>query len=814
MNRVLRKTWATFLIVCLLLGTLQLSYASASSTKQFADGEYSIPFKILKDNTDESSVMYNYVDTNSGKLIVEDGKTYVSITLKQSKEITGFKTEYNGNLSDALTVSEDTTSNTRTIKFEVEDVTGPLNGWVKIDWPAVNYHHEYDVDLTFDTTNVPAPADPVDPVTPVDPVDPSNPEDPTDQENAINNGLYNLNFAVYKNGTSEVSSLEKYVKKPALLTVQNSVYNVSLTLKDSDLITTFQTEQNGTMKDANVTGFDATNNTRTVSFPIKDLSSQLNVYLEVVAQIPTGTYTGKYTVQFKFDPSALSPAEVEKPAYEASVISVQANEANTLQHGSALSVSVPAGAGGSNNFFMSATQLSNSEVSSLVGANDKLLSPVYELEKSFDGTFAKPVTLKLQYSASSVPSGYKAAVFYYDEVNKVWKHVGGTGVNGTIEASTDHFTKFAVLALADPTSNSGTGTGTDTGNGSSNGTGGSSDSLTNGTYTLNYNILKYGTSEASVMEQYIIKPGTLIVSGSKKYFQMTLKQSKEITGFKVKQGGSLTDATVVKSDSASNTRVVQFEVSDLSQKIDAWVKIDWAEVNYFHEYDVNISFGTPVLQSGSVDTTVSPTTEENKNNTTTESTKEETVPNKGTDNSTATKVNFSDIASHWAKASIEEAVSLGFVSGYNDGTFRPNAQITRAEFTVMLSKALQLDGNYTLNFTDAKNVPAWAKTYVGQAVQAGIISGYKDDTFRPSQNITRAELAVMIQRAAGTTPDANAQPSFKDNSSIPSWAIPSVAYAVNNGLMNGRGNNLFAPNANATRAEAVTLILNLLHSKE
>lgn len=806
MNRVLKKSWFAFLVLCVFFGTLQLGYAGASSAAQFADGEYDIPFKILKDNSDEVSMMYTYVDKDSGKLIVENGKTYVSLTLNQSKEITGFKTELNGNLSDTQTVSEDTAKNTRIIKFEVEDVTKRLNGWVKIEWAAVNYFHDYDVDLTFDTSDVPALTYPVDPV---------DPTEPTDPETAIDNGFYNLNFAVYKNGTNEISSLEKYVQKPALLTVQDSVYNVSLTLKDSDLITVFQTDQNGTMTNAQVTGFDTESNTRTVSFPVEDLSSKINVYLEVVAQIPTGTYTGKYTVQFQFDPSELSPAEVEQPTNVASVISVRANEANTLHHGSALSVSVPAGAGGSNNFYLSATQLSDAEAASLLGANDKLLSPVYELEKSFDGTFAKPVTLKLGYNSSNVASGYKAAVFYFDEVSRVWKHVGGTGANGTIQASTDHFTKFAVLALADSTSTPGTGNGSGNGTGTDTPSNGSSNSLANGTYTLNYNILKYGTSDASVMEQYIIKPGTLIVSDGKKYFQMTLKQSNEITGFKVKQGGSLSDTTVVKTDPATNTRVVQFEVSDLNQTIDAWVKIDWAAVNYFHEYDVSISFGTPVLQSGNTGTTPPPTTEETKDESSLENaTKEETNTSEGNGNTSVNKVNFSDITSHWAKSSIEEAVSLGFVSGYNDGTFRPNSQITRAEFTVMLSNALKLEGDYALTFADAKSIPAWAKTYVGQAVQAGIISGYNDDTFRASQNITRAELAVMIQRATGITPDENARPSFKDNSSIPSWAVSSVATAVNNGLINGRGNNLFAPNDNATRAEAVTLILNLIHSKK
>ncbi|MBB6674566.1 S-layer homology domain-containing protein [Cohnella nanjingensis] len=88
------------------------------------------------------------------------------------------------------------------------------------------------------------------------------------------------------------------------------------------------------------------------------------------------------------------------------------------------------------------------------------------------------------------------------------------------------------------------------------------------------------------------------------------------------------------------------------------------------------------------------------------------------------------------------------VTGYPDGTFKPNDRVSRAEFAVMLMYMLkpQTEGT-ALTLTDTSKIGAWAKKAVAQAVQAGIISGYPDGSFRPDADITRAEMAVMIARA-------------------------------------------------------------------
>jgi hypothetical protein len=173
---------------------------------------------------------------------------------------------------------------------------------------------------------------------------------------------------------------------------------------------------------------------------------------------------------------------------------------------------------------------------------------------------------------------------------------------------------------------------------------------------------------------------------------------------------------------------------------------------------------------------------------------------------------FTDIAGHWAKESIDKAAELGFVNGYEDGTFRPQGQVTRAEFAAMLARALGLkaEGSSLLTFTDLDRIPEWAVPYITASVSAGIVTGYEDNTFRSERNITRSEIAVMMIRSLKLHTDASIQSTFADAGQIPEWAQASIAVAQQSGLISGRENNRFAPNDVATRAEAVHLILSML----
>ncbi|MBP1965349.1 S-layer homology domain-containing protein [Paenibacillus aceris] len=173
---------------------------------------------------------------------------------------------------------------------------------------------------------------------------------------------------------------------------------------------------------------------------------------------------------------------------------------------------------------------------------------------------------------------------------------------------------------------------------------------------------------------------------------------------------------------------------------------------------------------------------------------------------------FTDIAGHWAREAIEKAVKLGFVNGYEDHTFRPQGLVTRAEFTAMLTRALQITGleNAPLDFADADSIPQWASAGISAAVAAGIVDGYDDNTFRADNQINRAEMTALVVRALKLDVSSAAALTFSDQDQIPDWAAPYVATSVKAGLIQGRDGNLFAPLEQTTRAEAVTLILNAI----
>ncbi|MGO4375504.1 S-layer homology domain-containing protein, partial [Paenibacillus sp. MCAF20] len=111
---------------------------------------------------------------------------------------------------------------------------------------------------------------------------------------------------------------------------------------------------------------------------------------------------------------------------------------------------------------------------------------------------------------------------------------------------------------------------------------------------------------------------------------------------------------------------------------------------------------------------------------------------------------------------------------------------------------------------DLDSIPNWAKTHVARVITAGLIAGFEDSTFRAKGQLTRAQLAVIISRAAGLKLDPSATLSFVDGDDVPAWAQQEVSAAVGAGLIKGKDGNRFDPNAAATRAEALALIIRLL----
>ncbi|MFD0713199.1 PQQ-binding-like beta-propeller repeat protein [Paenibacillus sp. GCM10027626] len=180
----------------------------------------------------------------------------------------------------------------------------------------------------------------------------------------------------------------------------------------------------------------------------------------------------------------------------------------------------------------------------------------------------------------------------------------------------------------------------------------------------------------------------------------------------------------------------------------------------------------------------------------------------------AQDIALSDIDGHWAKDAIMQAVSTGFVRGYPDRTFKPDRQITRAEFAVMLMNALKPSANgVKLTFKDKGTIGSWAAKEIMQCVELNIIHGYPDGTFRPNKTISHAEMIHMVV-LAGKLPTADgAATGYLDNADIPKFARSNAAAAEMYGIASYITDNKFKPNEPSTRAEAVTAIINMLKVK-
>ncbi|WP_379164198.1 S-layer homology domain-containing protein, partial [Paenibacillus sp. sgz5001063] len=174
------------------------------------------------------------------------------------------------------------------------------------------------------------------------------------------------------------------------------------------------------------------------------------------------------------------------------------------------------------------------------------------------------------------------------------------------------------------------------------------------------------------------------------------------------------------------------------------------------------------------------------------------------------KVEFADTKGHWAEKTIDTFVKLHVIEGYKDGTFKPDGEITRAEFAVILSRVFDIKGgsNTGVVFKDVGN--HWAKGAIEKLAEAGVISGYEDVTFKPNKTITREEMVVLLSRVInlGNLTKDTTKGNFDDLKG--SYAANEIKAEAQAGIISGKADGKFYTKSNATRAEAMQIILNAL----
>ena len=168
---------------------------------------------------------------------------------------------------------------------------------------------------------------------------------------------------------------------------------------------------------------------------------------------------------------------------------------------------------------------------------------------------------------------------------------------------------------------------------------------------------------------------------------------------------------------------------------------------------------------------------------------------------------FTDIENHWAKDVITNFVKTEIITGYPDGTFKPNNTVTRAEFSVLIYKMLSLSPVFENQFGDV-NEGDWFYKYINAVGSKGIVTGY-DGIFNPNAPISRQDMAVMVYRMLESAKFDAEYSEFKDHNSISNYAVDAVYTLQNMDVISG-SDGYFAPKSNATRAEAVKILSNAL----
>nr|AYQ75732.1 hypothetical protein EAV92_19000 [Cohnella candidum] len=180
---------------------------------------------------------------------------------------------------------------------------------------------------------------------------------------------------------------------------------------------------------------------------------------------------------------------------------------------------------------------------------------------------------------------------------------------------------------------------------------------------------------------------------------------------------------------------------------------------------------------------------------------------------------FSDVANHWAKGAVNDMGSRMVIEGTGGGQFSPDRDITRAEFAAIIVRGLGLKlDNGAPPFSDVKATD-WYSGAVNTAYAYKLIAGFEDGTFRPNDNITREQAMVVLSKAMKVTglKDKLSVPSavavlrpFGDAAEVSPWAQSSVADSVQAGIVSGRSDAKLVPTDFMTRAEVATMIQKLL----
>ena len=177
-------------------------------------------------------------------------------------------------------------------------------------------------------------------------------------------------------------------------------------------------------------------------------------------------------------------------------------------------------------------------------------------------------------------------------------------------------------------------------------------------------------------------------------------------------------------------------------------------------------------------------------------------------------VNFPDVSeAAWYYSVVSALGGANIISGDETGKFRPEASITRAEFAKLVVCAFSLKASDSKGSVSNLPSDAWYTPYIKIAAAVGIMQGDESGDFRPLDNISRQDAAVIIYRVADSIGKQYIGfKDFNDRDNISLYAWSAVGALYQNGIISGMGDGCFSPHSNITRAEAAQILYNCLNS--
>jgi len=587
-----------------------------------ADGTYTIDYNVWKENADEASSMGNYL-SKPAKLIVENGKNYIQLNLSSSNFVTGFKAEVNGQFVDAEVISQDDAANTKVLRFEVENVSDIT----KIQL-AMSYGMNHVVRMVFDESTI----------TISEPEENPEPTPDEGEEESLADGVYTIDYNVWKENADEASSMGNYLSKPAKLVVDNGKKYIQLNLSSSNFVTGFKTEVNGEYVDAEVISQDAAANTKVLRFEVENLGDIKNIQLAM-------SYGMSHVVRMVFDESSIAvDDEGENPGTTPDEGEGE-NPGTTPGEGEGENPGTTPGEGAGENPGTTPDEGAGENPGTTPGeeegANSQFVDGEYALGYSIlhalqnetsiaDQYFTKPGKVTLKNGNATVQVEYSDYITEFKingkEAEIISQSAGKTVVQFSVADLTglssaeihvevpaigyDHWytVRFDYDTSKLPTKSGETGNGEE-GNEEENGNGNENEEkpaeenpgnvdedkdedkgdkddnavLKDGEYTVDYSVLHASNNEKSMADSYFVKPGKLIVKDGKVVARLTVN-TEFITEFLV---GSKDVKVISKS---GNSSVVEFPVADLANPTVGNIHVVIPELNYDHWYEIRFLF--------------------------------------------------------------------------------------------------------------------------------------------------------------------------------------------------------------------------------